>query len=223
MRERILVVAPHPDDETLGCGGALLRHKSEQDELHWLIITGMQVDFGFSQEQVQRRECEIQEVVKSYDFSSVNNLRLPTTKLDTLSIGELISNISQVFQDVQPEALYLPYRGDAHTDHQIVFDAVTACTKWFRHPSIRRVLAYETLSETDLSLNPDANGFRPNVFVNITSFLEEKLAIMETYATETGEFPFPRSGQALRALAALRGVACGYQAAEGFMLLKERY
>lgn len=221
MNKQVIAIAPHPDDETLGCGGTILRHVAEGDDIHWLIMTGIQVENGFPMEHVQRRDAEINKVALRYSFSSIHNLRLPTIQLDTVSIGDIVEKVGHVLKFIKPEIIYVPYRGDIHTDHRVVFDAVAACTKWFRYKSIKRVLAYETLSETDFELNPDTHGFRPNVFVDISNYLETKLEIMKIYASELGEFPFPRSEQAIRALAALRGVTAGCKAAEAFMLLKE--
>jgi len=217
----ILVVAPHPDDETFGCGGTLLRHKAEGDKIHWLIATRMDDSIGFTRKQIEDREVQLNHVAEKYAFDSVNKLGFITTQLDELPMGDLVGRISSVVKKIQPEIVYVPYRGDVHTDHKVVFDAVVSCTKWFRYPSIKRILAYETLSETDFGINPDANGFRPNVFVDIGDQFQGKLAIMDIYGTEMGEFPFPRSIQAVEALAALRGVAAGSSAAEAFMLLKE--
>ncbi len=87
---------------------------------------------------------------------------------------------------------------------------------------MEKVLTYETLSETDFSIDPDANGFKPNIYINISGFLEEKISVMNIYASEISEFPFPRSEKAIRSLAYLRGAASGYEEAEAFMLLKER-
>lgn len=219
--KKVLVIAPHPDDETLGCGGTLLRHKKLGDEINWLIVTSATEKTDLPDYDVQYKSIEINKVAEIYGFKFFQNLCLPTTRLDVLPLADIITDISNVFKELFPEIIYLPYRGDIHSDHRVVFDAVASCTKWFRYESIKRVLAYETLSETDFGINPDANGFRPNVFVDITNYLETKLEIMKVYASELGEFPFPRSGQAVRALAALRGAASGCHAAEAFMLLKE--
>src|SRR5690606_29742387 len=117
------------------------------------------------------------------------------------------------------EILYLPNRSDVHTDHRIVFDAGAACAKWFRFPKVRQVLAYETLSETDAAV-PYGESFRPNVFVDITEFLARKLEIAELFEGEVLAYPFPRSREAIEALARVRGVAAGYHAAEAFQLLR---
>jgi LmbE family N-acetylglucosaminyl deacetylase len=216
----VCVVAPHPDDETLGCGGTLLRHRTVGDEIHWCIVTAIRTDEGFSQEEVDWQDREISTVANQYDFFSVHKLGYPTTKLDTIPLEEIIKKISDIFQKVRPQIVYLPYFEDVHTDHRVVFDAVVSSSKWFRCDSIKRLLAYETLSETDFGMNP-AKGFGPNVFIDIAAFLDRKISIMEIYAGQLGDFPFPRSEQAIRALASLRGAAAGCAAAEAFMLLKE--
>lgn len=218
----VLVVAPHPDDETLGCGGTLLRHKEEGDRISWLIMTGVHEKHGFSAERVRSRAREIETVAGLYGFDKTFNLAFPTTLLDTLPMGQMIGEVAAVFNDAAPAVVYLPYRGDVHSDHAVTFDVVSACTKWFRYPSVRRILSYEVLSETDFGLNPDSSGFRPNVFVDIAPHLEKKIAIFEHYAGESAAYPFPRSEKALRALAHCRGAASGFGAAEAFMLTRER-
>ncbi|WP_164668015.1 PIG-L deacetylase family protein [Virgibacillus doumboii] len=220
--KNIVVIAPHPDDETLGCGGTLLNHKQKGDNIHWIIVTKMTSKLNISSENILKRQKEISEVTYKYGFSSVHELKFPTTLLDTIPIGDIIAKISDVFLNIRPNIVYVPYRGDVHTDHAIVFDAAIACTKWFRYPFVERVLMYETLSETDFNLNLDLNGFRPNVFVNIEPYLQQKIDIMNIFDTEIEEFPFPRSVKAIKSLAHLRGAAAGYEAAEAFMLLKER-
>jgi len=94
-------------------------------------------------------------------------------------------------------------------------------TKSFRYPFIKRVLVYETISETDFGMKPEDGGFRPNVFNNISDFLEEKLNILDIFESEMGDFPFPRSRIALTALSQLRGAQSNCEAAEAFMLIKE--
>lgn len=217
----VLVVAPHPDDETLGCGGTLLHHVCRGDEVYWLIVTDMSVNCGFSELQVIERQEEIQRVSQAYGFTGVYNLKLPPAELDGFPKGKLVSLIGKIINEVSPEIVYLPYRNDVHTDHRIVFDAVVSCSKWFRYPSIRRVLCYETLSETDFGLHPNLEGFTPNSFVDITDYINKKIEIAKIYKTEIGKFPFPRSPEVLEALARVRGAASGCLAAESFIILRE--
>ena len=218
---RTLVIAPHPDDETLGVGGTLLRRKSEQATVAWLIVTQISIESGWSAEKVRQRDEEIARVAELFGFDEKFVLHFPTTQLDRVPMSDLVAGISNVFKSFEPEEVYVPHPSDIHTDHRAVFNAVASCTKWFRHPYLKRVLAYETLSETDFGLGTD-QGFRPNVFMDIEQFLDGKLQAMDVYKSELGAFPFPRSHEAIRALAAVRGVAAGFRAAEAFELLRER-
>jgi LmbE family N-acetylglucosaminyl deacetylase len=126
-----------------------------------------------------------------------------------------------VVNAVAPDTLYVPFRGDIHSDHAVLADACAASSKWFRHASVRRVRAYETLSETEFQIAPDVPAFRPNLFLDITAYVDGKVAAMRLYKSEIAAFPFPRSEAAIRALATLRGSSAGCNAAEVFMTLRE--
>lgn len=221
MVTKTLVVAPHPDDEVLGVGGTLLRRKAAGAKVAWMIVTAISAQSGWSEEKVKQRADEIMRITELFDFDEVFTLNFPTTQLDRIPMSDLVAGFSNVFSSFKPEEVFVPHPSDVHTDHRIVFNAVASCTKWFRYPSVKRVLAYETISETDFGLGTD-QGFRPNVFVDIELFLNDKLRAMDIYASEIGTFPFPRSHEAIRALATLRGAASGFKAAEAFELLRER-
>ena len=219
---RVLVVAPHPDDETLGCGGALLRHRAEGDSVHWLIVTAMREELGYGPERIAARDKEIDAVAKHYGFAGVHRLGLPTTRLDTLPLAEVIEAIAAVLKEVAPETLYVPFGGDAHSDHRVAFDACISGSKWFRAPALTEVLAYETLSETDFRPDPAAAAFRPNLFVDIEAHLDGKIRALRLYEDENRPFPFPRSEEAIVALARKRGTDSGFRAAEAFLILRQR-
>jgi len=219
---KTLVVAPHPDDETLGCGGTLLRRKAEGGTIGWLLMTEINKIWGWSDLQISKRSDEINQVRKFLGIRKehVYQLGFPATRLDTIPIADLVTSISEAFKSFKPEELFLPHPGDIHSDHRITFEAASACTKWFRYPSLKRILAYETLSETDFGLDQVAGGFRPNLFVNITDQLKQKISLLSTYQSELGEHPFPRSLDAVRAQALLRGTQSGVDAAEAFHVLR---
>ena len=217
---RILAIAPHPDDETLGCGGTLLRHIAQDDAVHWVIATRME-PATFPAERVTRREAEIAAVAKAYGFAGVHALGFAAARLNAVPRATLIEALAQVVRAVEPGVVLTPFPGDAHGDHRAVFEAVAACAKTFRYPSVETVLAYETLSETDFALDPTAPAFRPNLFVEIGPFLERKIEIMRLFEGELGEHPFPRSAEAIRAAALLRGAQANCRAAEAFMVLKD--
>lgn len=219
MRKKniILVVAVHPDDETLGCGGTLLRHVEEKDEIHWLICTTMdKKNLNF-----KKRLNQINKVAKLYGFKSVNNLLLKTTKVDQYSTYAIVKKISKIINKIKPNQIYLPFKSDIHSDHKKIFEACYTCTKSFRYPFIKKIFMMETLSETEFALNFKKEVFAPNVFVNITKYLTKKIEIMNIYKSEISNHPFPRSQKNIKALATFRGATCGYKYAESFMLLKE--
>ena len=218
---KILVIAPHPDDETLGCGGTLLRHKQEGDELYWAIVTGISVETGWPEVAVKKRDAEINAVAKKYGFSDVFNFHFPATKIDTLPISDLIGEISNVYKKVEPDIIYMPFAYDVHTDHQIIAKALQSTLKWFRYPHIQKVMMYETLSETEFNFL-DKRNFNPNVFINISDYLDNKIETMQLYESEIDDFPFPRSEKNIRSLSAFRGSQSGYEAAEAFELVYER-
>jgi LmbE family N-acetylglucosaminyl deacetylase len=218
---RVLVISPHPDDETLACGGTILKHKDEGDEIYWLIITNVDIKNGWDKNIVEERQKEIETVAGMYGFEKIFKLDYPTAKLDTLSIQEIIKSVSEVILGIKPEIIYLPNRSDVHTDHQITFKAAYSCTKNFRYPFIRKILMYETLSETEFAPALPGSIFIPNFFVDITNYFEKKLEIFKIYKSEVMNYPLPRSLNSIKALARYRGSQIGVEYAEGFMLVRE--
>ncbi len=217
----ILIAAPHPDDETLGCGGFLLRQLDRGSRVHWLIATGMRAESGYSRERMAAREAEIDAVADHYGFAGVHRLGFAAGGLDALPMAQLVDAFGSVVRAVRPDTLLVPFAGDIHSDHRVLHAVGAACGKWFRYPSVKRIWAYETPSETNFALGDGVGRFNPNLWVDISPYLEKKLAAMALYSGEMGTFPFPRSTEALRALATLRGSEAGCPAAEGFMVLRE--
>ena len=222
---KTLVIAPHPDDELLGCGGTLLRRTAEGHQVGWVLMTSITAAAGWSQERINQRFDEILRVRDGLDIHSDNlyQLGFPTAELDQIPINSIINKLSKVFKTFEPNEVLLPHPGDAHTDHRITYQTASACTKWFRYPYIKRVMTYETLSETDFGLEQVAGGFRPTCFVNIERYLECKLSLLSIYKSELQQPPFPRNMQSTKAQALLRGAQMGSRstAAEAFQILRE--
>jgi LmbE family N-acetylglucosaminyl deacetylase len=217
---KVIIISAHPDDETLGAGGTILKHKKNGDEVYWLIVTDVFETEGFSNERVLSRKKEIENVSKLYSFNNVFNLGYPTMKLDDTILFELVNKISLIFQELQPETIYVMNRSDAHSDHRIVFDAVMSCTKSFRYPYVKKVFMYECLSETEFAPILPERVFQPNYFVDISDFLNKKIEIMKIFDSELGEHPFPRSIKNIEALATFRGATIGVNYAEAFQMIK---
>lgn len=216
---RIIVVAPHPDDEVLGAGGYLLKHKEAGDELFWLIVTDVKVEYGYSEEKCSIRKEEIKKVGKALGFKKTYNLGLEPAGLEKYTISYLTKKISNVFKEVKPEIVILPNELDVHSDHGIVFRAAYSCTKAFRYPEIKQIMSMEIVSETDYAVL--GKEFSPNYFVNIEKYIEDKAKIAEIYESEMQEMPFPRSRENLYALSVVRGATSFCKNSEAFCILKK--
>ena len=167
------------------------------------------------------RKKEIKKVLKFFQFDQTIRLKLNTTKLETYPIADLTKKISNVLNKIQPTIIYVPFPGDAHTDHEIVFKTSLACCKWFRFSGIKCIKAYETLSETNFNVNPLSQNFKPNLYINISQQMEKKLEGISIYKSEIGNHPFPRSNDSIKALAKMRGSESGFIFAESFLVIKQ--
>lgn len=215
----IAVVAPHPDDETLGCGGTLLKARKNGGRVHWIVATRMTRAAGYTAARIRFRRREQRAAAGLLGFSSTHELGFPAGGLDRVPMGDLVAALKGVLARVRPDTLFVPHAGDAHSDHRVAFAAAAAAAKTFRLPSMKRLLSYETPSETEFGLG--GPPFVPNSYCDISLELDAKISAFRAYAQEGGEHPFPRSETNIRALAAHRGATAGCAAAEAFMLHKE--
>ncbi len=206
-----MVIAVHPDDETLGCGGTLLKHKENGDEIYCVFVTNGN----------KYQEKIIPSLEKSYQFKKSFRLDFEELKLDDLSLNEIIPRFISVFNEIKPNILYVPNRSDVHSDHRRTFEALISVTKSFRFPSIKKILMCEVISETDFAFPLPENSFYPNVFVDITQVFEKKKKIIDTFSKELLKAPFTRSIDSIIAHNRYRGSQINCKYAEAFMLLKE--
>lgn len=216
---KIAVVSPHPDDESLGAGGLILKHKSKGDQVYWINITDVKENQGWSDEFVSRRRVQIEQILQFYKFDGFYNLKYRPAYLDSIDKGELIERFGNVIREIQPDILVLPNPTDAHTDHLITYEVGMSCSKTFRYPSIKKIMTMEILSETDFSKTCEV--FSPNFFVDISEYIENKIEALKIYDTEFLDPPFPRNYDAVKALALLRGGTSGCRYAEAFKVIKE--
>lgn len=220
--KKVLIVAVHPDDETLGSGGTILKHKDNGDQIFWLIITKANLKVSNVPNFEVIQHDYVKRVAKKYNFNGWKQLDFLTTFLDQYPLGDLINRISDYINSIKPEIIYLHHFADVHSDHRVSFEAVYSCTKNFRYPFIERILLFETLSETEFSPAIRNNTFVPNVFNDITPYMEKKLEIMKLFTTEQMDEPLPRAMSSIRSLGRYRGSRIGVQYAEAFMLIFEK-
>lgn len=221
MKNVVVVISAHPDDETLGAGGTLLKHKSKGDVLYWIIGTKMTNQKNkYSNDMIESRQKEIKKVSEAFGFSNVFQLDYETTELNSGSLKTLIPEISKIFSTIKPNIIYNVNINDAHSDHQFISKAVFASSKNFRHPYIKKVLMYECLSETEFAPQLPQNVFIPSYFVDISDYIDEKIKIMKVYESELGKHPFPRSIESIKSLSLLRGSIANVKYAEAFQAVK---
>ena len=216
--DKYLIVAPHPDDETLGAGGLILRKKEEGDKVFVLNMTHMNLAYGYSEKQIEDRNKEISEMISSYNLDGYYNLKLRPSGLSEYSEKDLITKIRNVFNEIKPSVVILPYYKDVHSDHRITFDLCYSCTKSFRYPFIKKILMMEIPSETDFAFFEST--FKPNYYVDISNYIDRKIEIANIFKSEILEHPFPRSEMNIRAYSIIRGAAIGVDSAEAFVLVK---
>ncbi len=219
--KKVLVIAPHPDDETLGAGGTILKLSASGAEVYWLIVTEQKKKYGISKKIIEKRKKEILKVSNLFKFKKTFQLKLPANRLDTISLDVLIKKIKKICDQVKPELIFLPFEKDIHTDHFNVSRATQACIKSFRNPYIKKALAYEIISETNFNFMK-GEKFKAQTFFDISKFLKMKIKICEIYKSEISKHPFPRSILSIKSLAKLRGSQSGFKAAEAFQLLFEK-
>jgi LmbE family N-acetylglucosaminyl deacetylase len=218
--ERILVIAPHPEDEVLGCGGVIARHSAHGDKVQVVVVSRGAPDI-FLPEEVEQTRTELAAAHQLLGVEAVHFLDFPAPRLDMLPGHVLADRLTHLVREIQPRTVYMPHWGDLHSDHKAVYWATMVATRPNCGSRVQRLLCYETLSETEWGGPSVENAFSPTVFVDISDFLAIKLQAMACYRTQLKEFPQSRSLRSLEALARLRGSAVGLDAAEAFVLVRD--
>jgi len=223
MAETIVVVAAHPDDEVLGCGGTIARFANEGYSIHVLLLADGESSRGEVpieniDDLVTTRSNAAEQACGILGCSSTKTLSLPDNRLDGVDLLDIVKQVESFIHQYQPTKVFTHHRGDVNVDHKIVHDAVlTACRPQPNHCT-KELLFFEIPSSTEWQ-TPDAeDSFHPNYFVDISSTIGKKLRALEAYQEEMRKFPHPRSLQAVEALSQWRGATVGVKAAEAFVL-----
>lgn len=221
----ILIIAPHADDEVLGVGGTISRFAAEGQRVVVAIVTGHGEGKHplWSPETWTLIRAEAKVACALLGVTELIFRELPAACLDQTPAWQINKVISELIKDIQPTEIYIPFAHDLHQDHQAIAYAALVATRPYLPLGriVKRVLAYETLSETHLAPPYLFPAFQPNVFIDISAHLDKKLDAMCAYASQLQSENLPRSIAALNALARLRGTHIGVDAAEAFILLRE--
>lgn len=213
----VLVIAPHQDDEVLGCGGVMARHAAEGDTVHVVVVT-RGIASLFPPVEIEATRRELHAALEVLSVSGVQFLEFPAPQLDLVARHELAEAIQRVIYSLQAQILYVPHAGDIHFDHRAVFEAALVAARPINRCPVERIVAYETLSETEWGA--PSNPFVPSLFVDISQHLQKKLQAMSCYKSQLKDPPHPRSLAGLKALARYRGYTIGTAAAEAFMVVR---
>ena len=218
--KRILVIAPHADDEILGVGGVMARNIAEGNEVYVCVVTRGEEPL-FTKELVNKLRAETLAAHKFLGITKTYFLEYPAVMLEGVPRYKLNQSIMDVVSEVEPDEVYIPHAGDMQKDHQLVNEAVMVAVRPKYTHKISAVYAYETLSETEWNIPNTVNAFIPNVYVDIGSYIETKKKALAYFATQVSDFPDPRSLEAVEALAKYRGSTVKANAAEAFALIRE--
>lgn len=222
---RCLVVAAHPDDEVLGCGGTIARLAREGHEVY-IAVLGEGITARYAKrtqarkellEELRARSCEVAKYLLAED---VFLFSFPDNRFDTVPLLDIVKVIENLIEKLQPAAVYTHHGGDLNIDHQIVHRAVLTATRPAKDCTVRDIYAFEVPSSTEWAFQQLEPVFRADVFVDIAETLDIKVNAMQLYESEARAYPHPRSPEALRAITRRWGSVCGLEAAEAFQLVR---
>lgn len=217
---KVLIIAPHPDDEILGVGGTIAKRANDGHDVYVCVMT-KGCEPLFSAESVDQVRSECMEADSVLGVKETIFLDFPAAMLETVPRYKLNDAIVKVIQRIKPDEVYLPHRGDMQQDHKMVVDAAMVALRPKYDHVVKRIYAYETLSETGWDIPNTVNEFIPNVYENISDTLEKKLDAMRVFQSQLADFPAARSLGAIEALAKYRGATVNVMAAEAFTLIRE--
>lgn len=216
----VLVIAPHPDDEVLGVGGTIARLAAHGTAVFVVIMTKGGPP-TFTKEFVATARQEALSAHRILRVTETIFLDFPAAGVDTVPHRDVNMKLQGVFDRVRPQTVFIPFRGDIHMDHQLIFDSAMVCCRPGTPTSPSAVLGYETLSETNWNAPYVTPGFFPNTYIDLSGHLDVKIEAIRSYASQLKPPPHERSVEAIRALAILRGATVGFEAAEAFVLIRQ--
>jgi LmbE family N-acetylglucosaminyl deacetylase len=227
MNKNILVVAAHPDDEVLGCGGTIAKHADEGDQVRIIIMaegaTSRQIkrDRKAVRDELEKLKIASHEAAEILGARSVEVLDLPDNRLDSVDRLDLIKIIEERISKYQPEIVYVHHAGDVNIDHRRLHESVVTACRPTPEQHVRRILSFEVASSTEWQTTGSAPCFQPNWFVDISNQWERKEKALMVYSREMRTWPHARSLRAVGHLARWRGAQVGAEAAEAFCLLRQ--
>jgi LmbE family N-acetylglucosaminyl deacetylase len=220
MSKTVLVVAAHPDDEVLGCGGTIARHVAEGDAVHIVFMAdGVGSRNGEVAQDLNKRNLAKKRALEILGVTSHHTLDFPDNRMDSLALLDIVQPLEKLVQLIQPCTVYTHHHGDLNVDHRLTHLAVLTVCRPLPRCSIREILAFEVMSSTEWA-GPGKHSFEPNVFVDMSGYWLKKSAALKEYDLEMRPEPHSRSVPHLDALSKHRGACVGVERAEAFVLIR---
>ncbi len=224
--KKILIIAAHPDDEVLGCGGTIAKLAREGNVVYSLFL-GEGVTSRDEKRDRKKREKELKElriqIEKAGRILSISNsfaFDFPDNRFDTVAMLDIVKTIEKVKIDVKPDIVFTHHHGDLNIDHRITFEAVMTAFRPVKGEKVREIYSFEVPSSTEWNASISTSYFMPNYFVDISKTLELKIKAMKEYKSEIREYPHPRSPEAIKIYAKRWGIQAGLQAAEACEVIR---
>lgn len=226
MSESVLVLAAHPDDEVLGCGGTIARMSAQGARVHVAFLAdgvtaravATDVELQRQSQELSARRQAAQKAAAILGVHSISFANFPDNRMDSVALLDVVKEVEALVAAHRPLTVLTHHAGDLNVDHRRTHEAVvTACRPQRGHP-VKTLLCFEVASSTEWQLPGSAATFAPNWFVDVSSFFERKKLALDAYAAEMREWPHPRSLQGVEHLARWRGAVIGVEAAEAFVL-----
>jgi N-acetylglucosamine malate deacetylase 1 len=220
MTKIVLVVAAHSDDEALGCSGTIAKHIEAGDKVHVIFMTnGVGSRSTTSISDIKHRQAAAQKAADILGITSTEYFDFPDNKMDTVPLLDIVKSIEHVINETQPEIIYTQHIGDLNIDHQITHKAVMTACRPQPDFCVKEIYAFEVLSSTEWQ-TPGFESFSPNVYINITDYIEIKKQVLGVYSEEMRQAPHSRSIDNMLHLNAFRGCTVGVSYAEAFVLIR---
>ena len=224
---KYLVIAAHPDDEILGCGGSMAKWCKDGHVVHVLIMAEGATSRDKSRDRVTRQK-ELSHLARSakkageiLGVASVELLDYPDNRMDSVDLLDVVKSVEEHIDKNNPEVVVTHHSGDLNIDHQLVHEAVVTASRPQNDLPIKTLLFFEVPSSTEWQLPGRVPLFAPNWFVDISNIVDRKIRAFEVYAEELRDWPHPRSIKGVEYRARWRCATVGFEAAEAFSLGRE--
>jgi LmbE family N-acetylglucosaminyl deacetylase len=218
-KKSVLIIAPHPDDEVLGCGGLIRKYAGQNMDVYVLVMSRGTPKL-YSPDRIENVRNEARQAHEILGVKETIFLNFYAPEMDDVPLADISTAIAEVIKKQKTEMLFIPHRGDIHNDHTVVFKAALVAARPVGNYTVKEIYSYETLSETEWAPPFGDDAFIPTYFVDITNEFPAKLEAMRYFKSQLKEFPNPRSLETIEALAKFRGATVGFDRAEAFMTIR---